>query len=105
MASPSQPVTPQSAHTEHRPIGVPPDPSPPPPKKTSQVTRRILNFQGKAVPRHLAEQLAAMESVLVRGEAEPIAPAGGVAAGKSAPEPAKDRAGDGQGRAKTGQAA
>ena len=53
----------------------------------------------------MAEQLAAMESVLVRAEAEPIAPAGGAAAGKSAPEPAKDRAGDGQGRAKTGQAA
>jgi len=29
-----------------------------------QVTRRFLNFQGKAVPRHLAEQLAQMELML-----------------------------------------
>lgn len=32
-----------------------------------QVTRRILNFQGEAVPRHLADQLLAMEEVVAAG--------------------------------------
>jgi hypothetical protein len=29
-----------------------------------QVTRKVLNWQGKAVPRHLVEQLSAMERLL-----------------------------------------
>ena len=31
-----------------------------------QVTRRILNFQGAAVPRHLADQLASYEQTLAQ---------------------------------------
>jgi hypothetical protein len=48
-----------------------PPPTPPPAAHNNiQVTRRILNVQGKAVPRHLAEQLAAMEGVLAQAEGE-----------------------------------
>jgi hypothetical protein len=35
-----------------------------------QVTRRLINFQGEAVPRHLARQLADMEALLALAEGE-----------------------------------
>jgi hypothetical protein len=56
-----------------------------PPPQTPQVTRRFLNYQGKAVPRHLVEQLAAMEAVLAAADPPAAAPAPAGEAPSAAP--------------------
>lgn len=66
-----------------------------------QVTRAALNFQGEAAPRHLAEQLGAMEALLRRaGGAAADARADGGGGGSDSSSSGGGRgSGDGDGKA------
>jgi hypothetical protein len=49
-----------------------------------QVTRRWLNFEGVAVPCHLAQQLQLMEALVAPGDTPPQTPAAAAAVAASA---------------------